>query len=345
MSTADLTKATRELFERTLVDQVMYGIPFIERLQRQNQVTFDGGVTIQKLVDTDTIDDTVQEYTVNEALTDQKKTTLDKPSFSWKYAQMPLRYDADEQTENIMTSDSEIQLLNLAEHLTKKGQKDMRRYLNGVMWNKASDTPATDSGKPFQSIISALDSDNTYGTVARDISAGTNDWWQGADPADLTINISASSQDDATNLTVANFRKWISETDVTHYMEKPMDLSAFMCPTLFNKLRAETESKLIYNQPSGDLVSQGFNKMELDGHEIVSDPYLQRSANTKTWVTILNMNFFELRIHTARNFKMTDFKWQGENSNGFDFWLARILLKGNLVCWKPNSSIWLSNVS
>jgi hypothetical protein len=85
--------------------------------------------------------------------------------------------------------------------------------------------------------------------------------------------------------------------------------------------------------------------MNLDGHEVVSVPYLQRSSTTKTWFFILNMNFWELRIHTARNFKMTDFKWQGEQANGFDYYLARILLKGNFVCWKPNSSMWLSNVS
>jgi hypothetical protein len=198
MSTADLTKATRELFERTLVDQVMYGIPMIERLQRQNQITFDGGLDIRKLVDTDTIDDTVQEYTVGEALLDQKKTTLEKPQFDWKYATLPLRYDADELTENILTSDSEIQLLDLAAHLTKKGQKDMRRYLEGVVFNKGTTTAATDGGKPFQSLISALDHDSTYGGISRTLSTGTNDWWQGADPADLTLNIgSTSSQDDA----------------------------------------------------------------------------------------------------------------------------------------------------
>jgi hypothetical protein len=345
MSTADLTKATRELFERTVVDQVMYGIPVIERLQRQNQVTFDGGLDIRKLVDTETRDDQVQEYTVNEVLVDSKKTTLEKPVFKWKYAQMPLRYDADEYTENILTSDSEIQLLNLAEHLVRTGQRDFRRYFETVIFNKGTDTPATDNGKVFQSFVSALDHDNTYGGISRNISAGTNDWWQGSDPEDLTINISSSNQDTAYNMTVANIRQWVAETDVSHYMEKPTELTIAMAPTNFNKLRAEMESKLIYDAPSNDMVSQGFNKMKLDGHEIVSVPYLQRSSNTKTWVFVLNMNYWELRIHTARNFKMTDFVWQGQNSNGYDFYLSRILVKGNLLCWKPNSSLWLSNVS
>ena len=345
MSTADLTKATRELFDRTLVNQVMYRTPIIERLQRQNQITFTGGLDLRKLVDTDTIDDTVQEYTVNEALVDQKKTTLEKPVFKWKYATMPLRYDADELTENILTSDSEIQLLDLAAHLVKTGQRDMRRYLETVVFNKGTDTPATDAGKTFQSLVSALNHDTAYATITRTLSTSTNDWWQGAISTDLTINTTTSGQDTATNLTIANTRKWVAETDVAHYMETPQELTFAMCPTLFNKLRAETESKLIYNAPAADMVTQGFNKISLDGHEVVSVPYLQRASNSKTWFFILNMNFFELRIHTARNFKMTDFVWQGTQSNGFDFYLARILLKGNFVCWKPNSSLWLSAVS
>ena len=345
MSTADLTKATRELFDRTLVNQVMYRTPIIERLQRRNQVTFTGGLDLRKLVDTDTIDDTVQEYTVNEALVDQKKTTLEKPVFKWKYATMPLRYDADELTENILTSDSEIQLLDLAAHLTKTGQRDMRRYLETVVFNKGTTTAATDAGKPFQSLISALNHDTAYATITRTLSTSVSDWWQGAISTDLTINTTTSGQDVALNLTIANTRKWVAETDVMHYMETPQELTFAMAPTLFNKLRAEAESKLIYNAPSADMVTQGFNKISLDGHEVVSVPYLQRSSTTKTWFFILNMNYFELRIHTARNFKMTDFVWQGTQSNGFDFYLARILLKGNFVCWKPNSSMWLSTVS
>jgi hypothetical protein len=323
----------------------MYRIPIIERLQKQNQVTFDGGLDLRKLVDTDTIDDTVQEYIVSEALTDQKQTTLEKPVFKWKYAQMPLRYDADEYTENILTSDSEIQLLELASHLTKKGQKDMRRYLEAKVFNAGSDTPITDSAKTFQSLVSALNHDTQYAGITRTLSTSTNDWWQGAISTDLTINTTTSGQDTATNLTIANTRKWVAETDVMHYMETPQELTFAMCPTLFNKLRAESESKLIYNQPSADMVTQGFNKISLDGHEVISVPYLQRASNSKTWFFVLNMNYFELRIHTARNFKMTDFVWQGTQSNGFDYYLARILLKGNFVCWKPNSSLWLSAVS
>lgn len=116
-----------------------------------------------------------------------------------------------------------------------------------------------------------------------------------------------------------------------------------MCPTLWNKLRNEFEAHLVY-QP-GKKQSQGIKSMMFDGHEIVSVPYLQRSSTMKTWLFILNLRHFELRIHTRRNFKFTGFKWQGDQSNGYDYYLGRIMLQGNFVCWKPKSSMWLSAVS
>ena len=42
MSTADLTKATRELFVRSLVDEVYMATPVVEELQRRRQVTYSG---------------------------------------------------------------------------------------------------------------------------------------------------------------------------------------------------------------------------------------------------------------------------------------------------------------
>jgi hypothetical protein len=342
MSTADLTKATRELFVRSLKNQVMYKTPVVEEIQRRNQVSYSGGKFIERLVDIDEIDDLMQEYSANTALTDEKKTTLDKPRFTWKYAQLPLRYDVDEYTQNILAGNEE-QLLDLAAHLVKKGQRATKLWLEKKLFNSGSTTGVGDNTVTFQSLVSALDSDTTYGTLSRNLSSGIRDWWQGADPADLTQNISSSSQATETNITISNIRKWVTETDVAHYMEGVDDIYIVMCPTLYNKLRAEMEAKLVY-KATGDTQKQGFQKMELDGYTIVSSPYLQTTDTMKKWVFILNMNDWELRIHSARNFKMTDFKWQGEYANGHDYWLARILISGNFMCWKPNGSMFLSNV-
>lgn len=340
MSTTDLTKATRELFVRSLVDEIHMKTPVVEELQRRKQVNYSGGKYIERLVDTAEMDDLMQEYTTNEALEDGKKTTLEKPRFTWRYAQLPLRYDVDEYLQNV-TAGNEIQLLNLADHLVKKGQKATKLWLCAKMFNSASATPVTDGAKTFQSFVSALNHDTAYGTISRTISSNTNDWWQGADPANLTANISSSSQDTAVSLTVANIRKWVNETDVSHYMDTQSDLMILMCPTLWNKLASEMESKLLYKP--GLKQKQGITSMYLDNHEIVSVPYLQKSATT--WVIILNLEHWELRIHTKRNFALTPFKWQGDISNGHDYWLARIMISGNFMCWKPNGSLWLSNVS
>lgn len=343
MSTTDLNKATRELFVKGLVNQVYMRTPIIEELQRRHQVTHSAGKYIERLIDIDDIDDLVQTYDTNDALTDEKKTTLDKPRFTWRKSQLPLRYDADEDLENIQ-GDSVIQLVNLAKHLVDKGNRAMKKWFEKQIFNNGSTTPIADGDKTaWQSLISALNHDTTYGTLGRSFSAGTHDEWQGADPAGLNESISSSSQDTSYTLTKNNLKKWINETDVADCMESPEDLMIIMCPTLYDKLAAEMEAHSIYK--AGSKQSQGITSMVYDGHEIVSVPYLQRTSTMRTWLFILNLRHFELRIHTKRNMKLTDWKWQGENSNGYDFFLARILLQGNICCWRPKSSLWLSSVS
>ena len=342
MATTDLDKATRELFVQGLVDEVYMRTPIIEELKRRNQLTHTAGKYIERLIDTDTIEDQIQEYGTNDALTDEKKTTLEKPRFTWRKAQCPLRYDADEELENI-GGGPDITLLNLAEHLVQQGFTGFKRWWEMKMFNSGSTTGVADGSTSFQSLVSALDHDTTYGTIARSFSGGTNDYWQGADPAGLNETVTTSSQGTAYTLTKGNLQKWINETSVADCMESPEDLMIVMCPTLWDKLAAEMEAHSMYK--AGSKQSQGITSMIFNGHEVVSVPYLQRSSTMKTWLFILNLKWFELRIHSKRNERLTPWKWQGEQSGGYDFMLARILLQGNFVCWKPKSSMWLSNVS
>ncbi|MBE3088168.1 MAG: hypothetical protein IMZ71_03510 [Chloroflexi bacterium] len=232
----------------------------------------------------------------------------------------------------------------MSKFLVTKAQNGMRKWLSKRIFNSGSATPVADGDKAdWQSIISALNHDTAYGTLSRSFTNVTNDYWQGADPASLLENTTSSAQDTAFTLTKGNLAKWINETDVSDSMESPEDLMILMCPTLYNKLRAEFEAHTQYK--SGLKQSQGITSMNFDGHEVVSVPYLQRSSTMRSWLFILNLKHFELRIHTARNFKFTGMKWQGENANGYDYYLGRILLQGNIVCWKPKSSMFLSNVS
>jgi hypothetical protein len=339
---SDLTQATRELFMRSLLDEVHMRTPVVEELQRRHKVTHKGGKYIERLVSYDNLDSLAQEYGPNDALTNSSKNILDKPRFTWKRMQLPLQYGVEEYEQNIHAGREE-QLLDLADFLVDKGQEATRLWLCAKIFNSGSATGVADGSTSFQSLVSALDHDVTYGTLTRNISAGTRDWFQGCDPSGLFTNVSSSAQATATNFTISNIRKWISETDIAHY-DTASGLYICVCPKLYNKIRAEMEAKVQYNPAKTQ--RQGVTKMYLDeNHQIVSVPYLGTTSTMQTWVFILNLNHFELRINANRPFNMTGFKWQGDIANGHDYWLARIMVSGNLVCWKPNSSMWLSNVS
>jgi len=238
MPDTDLDKATRELFVNGLVDEVYMRTPVVEELKRRDQINHTGGKYIERLIDTDTIEDLVQEYDKNDPLTDERKETLEKPRFTWRKMQLPLRYDVDEELENT-GADSDVQLLDIAEHLVKKGFDGVRRWWAIKLFNAGSTTPVADGSTTFQSLVSALNHDTTYGTLSRSFSGGTHDEWQGADPEGLNESVSSSSQDTSYTLTKGNLNKWINETSVADCMDSPEDLMICMCPTLFNKLAAE----------------------------------------------------------------------------------------------------------
>lgn len=350
----DLALATRELFIRTVKEQVFMRTPFLEELLRRNQITHSAGKFVERLTDRAEMTELGQSYSPTEPLTDEKKNMLEKPRFTWKYYQMPMRYDVEEWSQN-HHGGSEIQLLDLAAFLVRKAQRGVKLALRIMLFNAdpatdppvGSETGRADNSKIFQSLLSALDHDvTTYGTVSRTLGSTTTGYWHGSDPEGRPDIVSSSSQGTAFNLSIARIRKWI--IPIQEYMDSDADLYMLMCPTLYNKLREEMESKLIY-KPTGDMQKQGFMKMELDGHTIATDPWLENgygtAGTTENWVFLLNLPDWELRFHSMRNFKVTDFKWQGEISNGYDYWLGRILLLGNFMCWKPNGSMFLQNVS
>lgn len=339
---SNLTEATRELFERSVKDEVFMKTPFLDDLLSRKKITFSGGTSIKKLVRyRDGLGDIAQDYATNDTLTDTANDYLAKPEWTWKKFTVPIRYDGDVEIQN-ENAGNEEQLLALVPDLVKSAQRDAKLHLNALVFNSGSATGVADGGTKFQSIVSALDHDITYGTLSRTLSTNTRNWWQGSDPGGL-ISSTTSAQGTATNFTISNIRKWIWESNISHNLEGPGDIAIYVCPTLFNKLRAEMESKIIYKQ--GDPQQQGFEKMVVDGFTVVSVPYLQTTSTMRTWVSIINLNDWELMISSSRNFKVTDFVWQGQNVNGVDYYLARLLIAGNLICTKPNGSMWLSNVS
>lgn len=348
----NLAVATRDLIRGGVQEEVYRRMAFIDELQKRKQIITSGGTAISKNVDYAEVDDLAQSYKTGEALTDGEKTMLAKASFNWKKTQIPVKYDGDVEIQNMGAAGDE-QLIDLAEYLATKATRGIKLKLEKMIANAGSTitTDYNDTGANFNSMVHALKhvtTTETYGNIARGMTAGKNNWWQGADIGQIIQNVpegtapAASSQATAVNLTLANLRQWI--IPVQHSIRAKKDLMVVMCPTLFNKLKAECQAQMIY-EPSKDTANVGFNKMYVDGHQIVDWDYLETSSTMKKWVFIINLDTWELHFNKARNFKMTSFKWAGELPNGYDYYLARILLAGNLCCWQPNANLFLSNVS
>ena len=117
-----------------------------------------------------------------------------------------------------------------------------------------------------------------------------------------------------------------------------------MCTSLFNKLKAECQANMIY-QGATDTANIGFQKMYIDGMNIVDWAYLETNTTMDNWVFGLNMDTWEFHISPARNFKLTPFEWAGKYPNGQDKYLARLLLAGNCFTKRPSGNMWLSAVS
>jgi hypothetical protein len=345
----NLSNLTRDIFEKSLVDSVYTSIPVLDELNKRKKV-ITGGKQLKFPTIKDDLKSLYLAYGIKDPLPGGSKSTTEVQAFDWKYATLPLEYDGDVEVQNLNAA-SENKIVDIAELLSKQALKGFKLGIQDAMCNGATISSTTaygDSGKNFQSIVNALKHDDTYGGLARLLSAGTRNYYQGADQNTLYVTstegsaATASAQTTTANMSIANWRKWI--VNVIHASENKQDVMTFMCPTLFNKLKAECQATQTY-QGGTDTANVGFNKMFIDGRPIVDWDFLERATITKLWVLILNMNTWEFHINSARDFKMTPFKWQGENINGTDTYLARLLVAGNLICRQPNANMFLSNVS
>jgi len=354
MASPNLSTITRDILSRTIETQVFRRLAFLDELQKRTQIVTRGGKNIEGIADYAEVDDLAQAYNIDEQLTDGEKTSLVKPSWKWKKVQLPMKYDGDVEIQNINAGDEE-QLVDLAEYIVNKAQRGIKIKLEKMLANNGTatfDADYADDGKNFQSFVHALLHEDTattgkYGTLTRDISAGLRNWWQGADPGSIFQNIAegtaaTSTQGTAVDLNMANIRKWI--IPVQHSIEQKKDLMIVMCPTLFNKFKAELMSYMMY-EGATTTANVGFNKMIFEGHQIADWDFLETTATMKKWVFVLNLATWELHFNKARNFKMTPFKWCGDLPGGFDFYLARILLAGNFKCAQPNANMFLTNVT
>ena len=329
----NLASTTRPIWEATRQSQVLMQIPVLNALMKRRRVVWKGGTVIKKTIPIATMESLGQEYSMGEALTSTTKTMYDLPEFNWKYGTLPVEYDADVEIQNASNTDGKI--IDLAKDLVTHAQQGAKQVIRTAIFGAYSAT--SDSQKGFQGFADALAHDSTlYGGITRSTTSKT--WWMGASIAGTWADYST-----ATACNIHNIREL---TRVSSYYRdrKPSDILIVVSPTNFNKLRREMETRMIY-RTDGDLAKQGFTAMSLDGMEIVADPYLDTNSTTQAYVYLLHLPDWEFRIHPSRDFAQTDFVWQGQIVNGYDRYLSRIMWAGNLVCWQPNASGYLSSMS
>jgi len=354
----DLDNLTRDMHDKTWLVEYMRKNPVIGLMLERKDLKFKGGKKYTREADTDTHEDIVQDYSVNETLTHGVKDTTKEVKFRRKKFQHPIQIDVDEELENAKQTADGTQLHNMAAFRVNKANESVRVHLRKLLYRSANSSlgkQATDSNKYVQGLNSALEVDTTYGEVTRTYSAGTKDdtgfWFQ---PMGGTV--SQTVQATAAAISISWMR---SKFEPLEDLESDnTDLITIVGGVLWLSLQAEAEARSMpYTIEKNRTARQGFTEMILDERRIVKDPFLKSANNTIMGETTdaagalerrmygLNLRDWDFYIHPDRNFKLTKFFDQKNIAGGSDMKLARVLFAGNLVCWHPNSQLYYENVT
>ena len=342
---SNLTATTRELWERSRVEEVYYAMPLYAALMDQQKRAWVNGTKLKRTVVTDTMESLAQSYDINDPLTTNKKDIYDTLEFAWKRWQLPVSYsDADDDN----TGGGDAAPTSLVNGLIEAARFGARIKLNQMAYGlPATGNPDTQK-KDFMGLTDALDLDTTttYGGKVR--SASTNAWLMSA-----SLSGAFDDQDDSITASIANFRRIRSACQQYAPGAKPGDFLAVCGSDLFQAFQSQVEARQLYVR-NGDtaLAGYGFNTISIDGVELVEDASLNLNVHgttatekTSEWFFMLHKPDWELRLHPERAMVLTDFTWQGEQTGGKDETLARVMAKGNLVCWRPRASCWRSQMT
>lgn len=361
---SNLITATRDIWKSSCRRQLAYGMPLLSRLLKFKKVK-PGGLQVAQNVETVFNDDLVTEPGPRTALPGGKKDYLGTMKFNTSTFMYPLERSHQEKTMNYKPGD--WQLTNLAKKDVRQGMSSIKIRMNKRIWGCAGDTELDAYTTYCQGIGSACKPDTTYGTVDR----SSNSWAQPASVLD-----SATAYKTAVSLT----RNWL-RTQLTYlnlYAQGAGPIVIILGSTLYNVLKQEFESFHEY-KTTGDMAAQGFRSMELDGYEVLEDPYLDYltvsscelgdSSNGclmgdvsgvtytgKNVVAILNLDTWEYRYipgvaidGAAQDDEMmaeiTDYFDQSQIEGGQRKDLARIYVDGNLCCEQPNLNTMFINVT
>ena len=334
---SDLSIATEALFKKSFTDEVALKIPMTAMLMEHRRVTFKGGVSIDHAVVKTTAESQLQMYSGgNEGLDATSKSYLSKPSFGWKYGQVPIWYGCETELQNQIAT-SEVKRLELVTLMVTEAQQGMKLGLNSQFH---AETAAGDSGTDFQGIPEACDHSRTYGGILSDTTFTSAGWWGGASLSDAFTD-----RDTAMALSPSNLRKCVSR--IGRYVDLGSKVYGYLPEDLYTKLQGILHGSVFYelsNKDNSRIFKYGFDSFIAFGVEWVKDTWMTQNSQTDVML-LVNPETFELRLHPSRAFVCTPFVRQDQIAGGKDAMLGRVKIAGNLVCWQPNGNMWKSNVS
>jgi len=330
---SDLSIATEELVQRTFVHEVGLREPILAMLMTEGKVSSRGGTYITYDLIKDDAKDEAQAYAAGEPLTVAQSEFLSQAKFKYKFVQMPIRYNVEDEIQNHLAT-SEVKRHDLVALITERAQDGLRRHLT-VRLHTAS---STDAGKYVQSIYDACDHARAYGTITS--STTSNTWWNGA-----SLDGTWTDRDGSLAVALDNIRKINNITD--RYVPPGQKKYGYLPEALHSKMRGILEGKVSYQESTTEnskLRRFGFKSFMYDGVEWVVDSYMTLNSQTD-YLLILNPDTWELRLHPSRAFKVTPFFDQGQVAGGADEKVARIYFAGNVCCKKPNANFWNSTAT
>ena len=340
MATGDtnLTATTREIWDSTVYEEVMFKLVLVRLLLERGQV-LRAGTAIKHTLDYEELDALGQEYTENEPLSGGKRTVMETAQWYPKNFQLPIEVSAKSLGRNKGGGDGQI--IPLEERLVKKGHRAVKLWFNKVLWRAGASARDAEAHKEWSGLLDALTHDITYGGLTRATTV-TRKYWQGASLADTFA-------DQATQMvpTIANYRACIDA--VSAFTDTNTDLVAITSNTVFRNLQSQIDGQRTYKE--GKHAKYGFTSMDIDETEIFAEPWLTSNRNSAASTTVKYFAMIHLpdwTLHLENERKFGDFKgfvWQGQMQNQKDEWLGRLMLCGNLVCTQPNASIFKSNVT
>jgi hypothetical protein len=332
---SNLTATTRALYIRSVEKQVFEKLALFAILKEHRHIAFKGGTNIEFPVETATVESLMQDYIPTEGMTGGSKTIMEKASWNWKYNQLPVTYNAQEEIENAGGVDTAP--INLVDKLVEAAQNGTKRGFANRFYT--SNTTATDSGKKFQSVIDALCHTATpYGGLARTTAVRTI--WMGA-----SVDGTWTDQAVAYTPSIAMFRQALDRC--RQYRDPGEKWYAISGSSIHRAFKSQCDARMVNTKDGTRLARFGFETMNIDGVEFVLDPYLDTMTpgTTTKYFFLINPETWELRLFPKRAMKFTGFTWQGDQVGGLDAYLGRVMSTGNLVCKQPNANIWLSNVA